>query len=251
MTGHRPRSARSRPTTLAALATIAALSATACAAPPPAGDKVIPVDVTAASVAPPPASSTSPLGVVTADARQWVFRVRSDACDELGTAFAADGEIITNRHVAAGAQTLDLATWDGQDFTGQVAVHSDTEDLALIDSISPTNSYGTLASSDPSVGTPVWVAGYPEGNQLTITAGKILAVLPGAPYEGLAGNVFEISNKVEHGNSGSPLLDSSGQVVGVVYYLLPNGDALAMPVSELEAMLQGSLDSSTLECVDL
>jgi S1-C subfamily serine protease len=89
-------------------------------------------------------------------------------------------------------------------------------------------------------------------SRLTVTSGKVLAILPAAPYEGLAGKVLEISNKTEHGNSGSPLLDSAGEVVGVVYYLRPNGDALAMPVSSLKGLLQDqSTDSSPLECVDL
>ena len=54
-------------------------------------------------------------------ARQFVFRVRNEACLGTGTAFETSGTIITNRHVAAGAGQIDLATWDGNDFQSQVS----------------------------------------------------------------------------------------------------------------------------------
>jgi hypothetical protein len=49
-------------------------------------------------------------------ARRFVFRVRNETCLATGTAFAAAGTIVTNRHVAAGADRIDLDTWDGTDF---------------------------------------------------------------------------------------------------------------------------------------
>ncbi|HET6966576.1 MAG TPA: serine protease [Acidimicrobiales bacterium] len=212
----------------------------------------MPVAVTAAPVV----ASATPVSTqddtILQDARQWVFRVRNEDCLAVGSAFAASGQIITNRHVAAGASKLDLATWEGQDFTSQVAQHDDTEDLALLDGVPPEEAYATLAPSDPKPGTRVWVAGYPLGNQLTVTNGKVLGEVPGSRY-GLGGPVLEINNHIEHGNSGSPLLDSSGEVVGVVFALdRVSKDGLAMPVSTLRSLMQsGRGDGAPIPCADL
>jgi S1-C subfamily serine protease len=185
------------------------------------------------------------------EGRQFVFRVRNEACLATGTAFSADGQIVTNRHVAAGAPTLDVSTWDGNDFQAQVSVHSDSTDLALLDGIPPDETFATLASSDPQPGEAVWVVGYPLGDQLSVSAGKVLAVVPGAQF-GVAGDVLELNNHVAPGNSGSPLLDTAGAVVGVAFAIdTANGDGLALPVSDVRALFGGGAgDASPLPCAE-
>lgn len=230
----------------------AAVGLVACAAPPPPGDKVVAVAVTAAPVRVQAAPSPDTDNAILQIARQFVFRVRNGACLATGSAFAADGELVTNRHVAAGAASLDLATWDGQDFTAQVAGHGDQEDLNLLDGVPPQDSYATLGSSDPNPGTAVWVAGYPLGDQLTVASGKVLAEVPGGPF-GFDAPILEISDPVQHGNSGSPLLDASGDVVGVVFGMdTVTHHGLAMPVSTLTTLLHGNGgDSAPIPCADL
>jgi S1-C subfamily serine protease len=94
-----------------------------------------------------------------------------------------------------------------------------------------------LAGAAPANGTPVWVAGYPEGDHLTVTSGEVLNTLSGSPY-GLSGPVLAISAPVQPGSSGSPLLDADGKVVGVVFARdVANRDGLAMPVTTLESLL--------------
>ena len=231
---------------------LSAVGLAGCATPPPTGDRVVAVAVTAAPVQAQAAPGSDTDNAILQIARQYVFRVRNAPCLATGTAFAANGELVTNRHVAAGAESLDLATWDGQDFTAQVAGHGDNEDLNLLDGVPPQDSYATLASSDPTPGTRVWVAGYPLGDQLSVVSGKVLAKVPGGAF-GLGAPVLEISDAVQHGNSGSPLLDASGEVVGVVFAIdTTSHHGLAMPVSSLSALLQGNGgDSSPLLCADL
>ena len=100
------------------------------------------------------------------EARGFVYRVRSVACLAVGTSFAVDGMIVTNRHVASGSSSLQLATWNGNDFSASVSAIASGADLALL-SNAPNASSVTLAPGDPAAGTPVWVTGYPEGNQLS------------------------------------------------------------------------------------
>jgi S1-C subfamily serine protease len=204
--------------------------------------------VTAASIATVPAPTGA--AAVLDEARNFVFRVRNSACLATGTAFAYLGAIVTNRHVAAGATQLDLATWAGTDFEAQVVGHSGDADLARLSASLPSTATPAPASSasDPTVGTQVFVAGYPEGDQLTVVAGTVVSV--GAdPGTGVSGNIIEVSDQVKPGNSGSPLLDAQGRVVGVVFAIdTASGDGLAMPISTLSAFLAQPPDQSALSC---
>jgi S1-C subfamily serine protease len=81
------------------------------------------------------------------------------------------------------------------------------------------------------VGTQIWVAGYPRGNKLTVRSGTVSGYLNGARF-GEPGRILEISPIVRHGNSGGPVFDSNGRVVGVVFaFERANDDGLAIPAS--------------------
>lgn len=220
--------------------------ASACAPAAPSSQPT-PTVTAAPLVAAPAASGT---GGVLAEARRFVFRVRNAACLATGTAFAFDATMITNRHVAAGTSSLQLATWSGTDFNAAVAGHSPAFDLARLTASAPAGTTDPPAGApSPPVGTPVYVAGYPEGDQLTVTAGTVIGVTTAAELD-VSGPVLQISDAVRPGNSGSPLLDGSGRVVGVVFALdTASGHGLAMPLSTLRSFLASSPSGAALPCV--
>ena len=201
--------------------------------------------VTAAPAGPAAAGPAALLG----QARRFVFRVRNPACLSTGTAFAYAGTVVTNRHVAAGATTLQLSTWSGTDFNASVGGHSGPFDLARLTARPPAGTLPPAAGpATPAVGSQVYVAGYPDGNQLTVTAGKVTG-LTGAGVLGVSGPVLELSDTVKPGNSGSPLLDPSGRVVGVVFAYDPSrSQGLAMPLASLQSFLHGRPRHATLAC---
>ena len=170
------------------------------------------------------------------EARQFVFRIRSVNCQATGSSFAIAQGIVTNRHVASGSTSLQLSTWNGIDF--DAAVHSIDQtpgpDLALLDG---GTTSAVLDTSDVPAGTQVWAAGYPLGNELTLTPGVVLDYVDGATYD-VPGRVMELTNAIEPGNSGGPLLDASGQVAGVAFALdTASGSGLAIPVTTLTKYL--------------
>jgi S1-C subfamily serine protease len=221
-----------------------------CSATAPSGGSATsfgpPVTAAPMVTLPPPSGTSAAL----AEARRFVFRVRNPACLATGTAFAYGGTIVTNRHVAAGATSLQLATWAGADFEARVDGHSGSEDLARLSAGLPAGSSPSPVSNaaDPAVGTPVFVTGYPEGDQLTAVAGSVVGV-SSDPAAGVSGPIIEVSDRVQPGNSGSPLLDSEGRVVGVVFAVdTTSGDGLAMPLSTLAGFLAAPAGTTALPC---
>lgn len=219
-----------------------------CAACAPAPPSAQPTS-TVTAYSPPAVASSGGRAAVLAEARQFVFRVRNPVCLSTGTAFDYHGTVITNRHVAAGATSLQLSTWAGTDFAASVTGHSPGADLARLSSSPPAGTVAPGAGApSPAVGSPVFVTGYPEGDQLTVASGTVIRVTT-APELDVSGPVLEISDQVKPGNSGSPLLDAGGRVVGVVFALDPaTGHGLAMPLRTLETFLAGPASPAPLAC---
>ncbi len=180
------------------------------------------------------------------------LRIRNISCGRgsIGSGFAVNAHtLITNRHVIAGAGALQADTWDGQtidlDFS-QAA----TGILVDIGVIHVAQSLPVVAAPGPQpvVGAPVTAVGYPLGGALTITHGKVLAYLDGNtlnPSIAFNGSVMEVSAPVKHGNSGGPLLDSHGRLVGVVFAAQPgssynssSGITYVLPIDSINSLLE-------------
>jgi S1-C subfamily serine protease len=180
------------------------------------------------------------------------LRIRNISCGQgtTGSGFAVNAHtLITNRHVIAGAAALQADTWDGQTIDLDVS-QAETGRLVDIGAIHVAQSLPVAATTgpEPAVGAAVTAVGYPLGGALTITHGKVLAYLDGNtldPSIAFNGQVMEVSAPVKHGNSGGPLLDSQGRLVGVVFaaqlgttYTASSGITYALPLNSIDALLQ-------------
>ncbi|WP_175430146.1 MULTISPECIES: serine protease [unclassified Paenarthrobacter] len=178
------------------------------------------------------------------------LRVRNVGCGSVssGSGFAISEHVfVTNRHVIGGAAILQVSTFDGHDIsvtaTGSVAV----ADLALVWTKESLPAWLPLASSDPSTGSRVTAVGYPLGGPLTTTRGKVLGY--GADPVGWSSLPMLVNDApIEHGSSGSPLINDRGQIVGVVY--ASDGDRFAVPVSVLRKALDNPSGISSASSCD-
>ncbi|HVU62259.1 MAG TPA: serine protease [Mycobacteriales bacterium] len=230
--------------TLAAAATACVVLSGCVPGPPPLAAFTPPPPVQTPTAAPLPIAKR-----LLREARGFVYRVRSSACLTVGSAFDSEKGLVTNRHVAAGSGELQLATWSGSDFHAIVSAISRGPDLALLESPHVAVHPATLDPAPLSRGAKVWVAGYPRGNQLAIRAGKVVSLKSAEPL-GLPGKVLEITAKVQHGNSGGPLLNAEGKVVGVVFAVLRrNRDGLAIPAANLSRFLAGPGHLTNVGCI--
>jgi S1-C subfamily serine protease len=172
-------------------------------------------------------------------ALRLTVRVRNVSClgVGVGSGFAiAKDVLVTNRHVLAGAESIEVSTWDGRTLpatAAQVGVLGDLG-VAYVDGTLPqVGSYGKA----PRPGDEVTVVGYPGGEELTISPGTVVDLRPGGRY--VPGRIMRLTSRVVPGNSGGPVLDRRGKIAGVVYaYELATGLALAIPVDTLRRLVE-------------
>ena len=139
-----------------------------------------------------------------------------------GSGFVYDrkGNIVTNQHVVAGASSIAVSFWNGAERSARLVGSDPSTDLAVLHVDAPRSLLVPLGLADSSavdVGDPVLALGSPFGLEGTVTSGIVSALhrRMTAPNDFPIANTIQTDAAINHGNSGGPLLDRQGRVIGV------------------------------------
>ncbi len=175
-----------------------------------------PVETTTSTTEPPELSVAD----VVEQVSSGVLQISNTSCDSIGT---GTGFLITDRllataaHVVEGAESITVAVDDAQ-MSANIIGFDRAADLALLQLVSTVDGHVfTLAEEIPPRGSETISLGFPgvgEGNQ-TVTTGVISAVGPRA--ESVV-DLIQTDTALNPGNSGGPMLSTTGEVIGVVQF---------------------------------
>lgn len=159
-----------------------------------------------------------------------------------------EGQILTNYHVVADAQQVEVTTYDKHRYKAKVIGKDQHHDLAMLQISAPNLVPATLADShNLVVGQKVYAIGNPFGLSGTMTSGIISAKRSiRGPGGDLIDNAIQTDAAINPGNSGGPLLNSRGEVIGITSLIATNpnqdveqnaGIGFAIPIDTAKAVL--------------
>ena len=133
-----------------------------------------------------------------------------------GVIMSTDGFILTNQHVVRGADSILIQLHDRRQFVATLVGEDELSDLALLKIEAPDLIPATWGDSEQvNVGSIVWAIGSPYGFQHTVTSGIISGKNRPGDINHPTQSLLQTDAAVNPGNSGGPLVDAQGRVIGI------------------------------------
>ncbi|MBL1174366.1 S1C family serine protease [Pantanalinema sp. GBBB05] len=151
-----------------------------------------------------------------------------------GSIVRSDGLVLTNRHVVQNAPEVKIKTANGESFVGKVIDLDLRYDLALLQLRGPSRHLPTVtfaSTSQLKLGDLVFAIGSPAGKSGVFTTGTFTRLTQHGSLQTSAGLLSE-------GNSGGPLLNRHGEVIGINKGVLTDRSGLATSIEAAKALIQ-------------
>ena len=166
-----------------------------------------------------------------------------------GFVLTSDGYIVTNYHVVKDAQTVKVTMYNGDEYDAQYVGGDEDYDLAVIKIEATGLPAVTLGNSEElNVGDHVLAIGNPLGDlTFSMSGGMVSSVNRTINVDGTPFNMIQTDASINPGNSGGPLLNSYGEVVGIVSAKYSSygtsgesveGLGFAIPINDVISMIQ-------------
>jgi tetratricopeptide (TPR) repeat protein len=160
--------------------------------------------------------------------------------------FVHDDLVVTNYHVVKGSLRVRIKlVGQSETYSVQVVATSAAKDLALLRVVGVQATPLSLGDvTQVAIGDDVYAIGNPEGLEATLSQG----IVSGIRQSG-GNRYFQISAPISHGSSGGPILNKSGEVIGVAVGALKTGQNLnfAIPISDVAALMNQTAGDTGLD----
>ena len=171
------------------------------------------------------------------------------------------GHVLTNYHVVEGAQSIRVTLFDGETYDAVLVGHDAMNDLAVLRIDAPVDSLYPVAFGDSGrlrVGQRVIAIGNPFGLERTMTLGIVSSLNRTLPARGgrTLKSIIQIDAALNRGNSGGPLLDSKGRLIGVNTAIASStgentGVGFAIPVNTVSRVVPQLIENGRVIRPDL
>jgi S1-C subfamily serine protease len=216
---------------------VASPAVTSPTAPPPSAAEAHPI-----------VTESAPLSLEDVISRAMPAVVRVETASASGSAFfVAQNTLLTNVHVVTGNATVTIRRPDGSALPARVDMTASDFDIAVlrIATVDPSQTVLTMASGIRArQGQEVIALGAPLGLQNTVTRGIVSALRQVGPV-----TLVQTDAAINPGNSGGPLLDRSGQVIGITTMSVRpgvgQGLSFAVAIDHGRALLEGRVPASS------
>ncbi|MEK6875208.1 MAG: trypsin-like peptidase domain-containing protein [Nanoarchaeota archaeon] len=170
------------------------------------------------------ASASSDFSGVISNSINSVVTVKTDIAQGTGFLISPDGYVVTNAHVLSGARKVVIVNSNQETLEAQFIGYDADLDIALLKT-PETGSYLELANSDDvSVGEKVIAIGNPLGLQFSVSEGIVSAIDRPGPNDINA--YIQTDAALNPGNSGGPLINKEGKVIGINNFKIGGGENL-------------------------
>jgi len=171
--------------------------------------------------------------------RQFMVLIYSGRQGAGAGILADEGLVLTNAHVVRHNRKLRVVLDDDREYEGQLIAQNPEIDLALLQI--PKNSYQSAVFSPnlPRLGEIVFAFGHPWGMRNILTAGVLSSITTAnTPKRQLT--LLRSDLQLAPGNSGGPLLNAAGEVVGLNAMIFGGDQSLAIAVTEIREFMEQS-----------
>ncbi|MEX0937512.1 MAG: trypsin-like peptidase domain-containing protein [Pirellulales bacterium] len=175
------------------------------------------------------------------------FEVPSEGAGS-GSVIDLQGHILTNQHVIDGARRIDVTLFNGQSYPAELIGVDGLNDVAVLKVDAPPEELHPIVFGDSAslqVGQQIYAIGNPFGLERTLTTGVVSSLnrsLPNRHGRRLMKSIIQVDAAMNPGNSGGPLLDTSGRVIGMNTAIASNtgentGVGFAIPVNRIKRVV--------------
>ena len=152
---------------------------------------------------------------------------------------AGDGLVLTNAHVVRGRHPVEVTLADDKTYTARLVATDPRLDLALLEIPADGHAAAVFSEAVPRIGELVFAFGHPWGQRNVLTGGVLSAVTVARTRDGEV-PIVRADVQLAPGNSGGPLLNAAGEVLGLNAMIFGGDQSVAIPAGVIRPFLEAA-----------